>query len=108
MAKYLTTILALSVSLSFATSSVGIITSVCPDDSVCHNGGSCIEAEENAGTYECNCTSIEIVAAHAGISCEHEATDYCVFNTGSGTKHSFCTNGQCKEIYQANEGDEIE
>jgi len=108
MAKYLTTILALSVSLPFATSTRRIITSQCQDGSVCHNGGSCILAEGNSGTYECNCTSMETVAAHAGITCEHEATDYCVFNTGSGTKHSFCTNGRCKQIYQAEEGDEIE
>ncbi|KAL9180154.1 hypothetical protein ACHAXT_008124 [Thalassiosira profunda] len=72
----------------------------------CQNGGKCLPADAGAGRpgETCSCTKAVVAGnPYAGLNCEYGATKSC--NTlGSGSKHSFCTNGgECADIVGDNE-----
>jgi len=116
MIKLFAVIIALLASVSLTNSETNneitrkavVKDTVCLDDSVCYNGASCIAVEGETGAYGCNCTAKVSISSFAGLSCEYEATEYCFFNSPGAAKITFCTNGQCKEIYQAEDGKDIE
>ena len=78
----------------------------CPDDSFCSHSALCVAMESKTGAYGCDCKTALGISSYAGISCEYEATHYYFFNVPDGARKSFCTNGKCKEIYQADDGEE--
>ena len=65
---------------------------ICKDGHRCENGSKCIEDSNNKNTYFCDCDEINTDLSESGLSCKHEATEYC-----SKHKKHFCTNlGTCK------------
>mmetsp|Transcript_46821 Transcript_46821/g.56275 ORF Transcript_46821/g.56275 Transcript_46821/m.56275 type:complete len:320 (-) Transcript_46821:141-1100(-) len=70
---------------------------VCDNGNQCQNSATCTFNEESL-EYRCDCSSTTSTTySYAGLTCEHESTDSCVYDK-SMSKITFCTNGGiCKQ-----------
>lgn len=71
--------------------------SICNNGHQCQNGAGCAFNEETL-EYKCDCSSTTSTQySYAGLTCEHESTDSCVYDK-TMSKITFCTNGGiCKQ-----------
>jgi hypothetical protein len=73
-------------------------TNICKDGHACDNESTCVESLMHEHSYVCDCHNayLQTGRAHAGLSCQHVATEYCTV-TGEVSESLFCTNsGKCR------------
>ena len=85
---------------------------VCADGTFCDNGSTCIELDEpvvlsnkKIKYYKCDCEKAMAgtTKVYAGWSCQYEASTFCAWNNPDLVTVTFCTNGDCSEIFSSHD-----